>query len=723
MPRKAKQANQDNNNNNVVRNPLKLLLTGEDRLNYKKYERNIKRYNLNQMSHTEALEHEALEHDVQEMLYNHLQQALGYDIKGIINNKFGKHEPTIKVIANMKYIGQSVLSLRFYKNPYSTSSFKRKQKYTFEWIENFSEKVSKYLQEQGVRGGISTALLYQDGWKAGKMSTIGEKVVLHNPNVVYRYDNEVDIPAEFKHFNIFLFLKGQAQGGNSDYNDCFYDCLKYFIFNIDDLLVSPENLKDKLKIKRNDKIKIEHIDKIEKLLKDKYKINITGDFIRTSTVKSSKEINIILEKEHYKPLELKRTYIPCTRFKEKKIILIDKKNDFTCYDGVKKFVMDKKEYNKCIYDFSSDYIIITRDPKGFKDSEGNKLNLSIEEEYDLTIKYADVLKKYSNGLINLYKTGSYHDTALILFDKLLKYIEPEPICQDEATWINDASFSALIWCEKYQGEIYKYDVKSLYPYLMQSTTLKFPIKRGEFKKIDEIKEFPEFGIYRCVINKSNDENINKLFKFNHCDKYTNIDITNARKLGLNITLIQDNKPNFLHYERDKLITFHEAFNMYVKQLFNLKDMKGDTEEIKLLNTASKKILNILWGSLCEIDKRKKYADTYTLEKDDDEDIFEMYPLGNEHKQCESYVIKTVKRNSYYKTRFARLCPFLISQGRKHMSDVMYEYKEYIKQIQTDGFSSCVKIHENKNVLIGELKYEGYNLNGIIEHCNSKNILY
>ena len=561
------------------------------------------------------------------------------------------------------------------------------------------------------------------------MSDISQNVVLHNPNQVYQYVNEVEIPEEFQMFNIFLFLKKDVpapEGGASNFNDCFYDCLKYYIHNIEELIGTPADLKSKLKIKRIDKIKIEHIDEIEKLLKNKYKINITGDYIRTSTINSSKEINIILQKEHYEPVLLKRKYIPYERFKEKKLILIDKIDNFTCYDGEKVFIMDKKEYQKNVYDpnyyFKSEYIIIPRDKRGFKDDNGNKLDLTLEEEYDLTKKYADVLKKYSNGEINMYKTGSYRDTALIFFDKVLKYLEPDELLQDEALWINEASFSALIWCEQYEGEIYKYDVKSLYPYLMQSSTLKFPIRRGDFKKIDVINEYPEFGIYRCIINKSEDVNTNKLFKFNYHNKYTNIDLTNTKKLGLTITMIQDNKPNFLHYSRDKLITFHEAFHLYVKHLFELKDMKGDEQEIKLLNTASKKILNILWGALCEINKIKKYADDYKMKIDDDEEIIEMRMYGDNIK-CISYTIHTVKRSSYYKTRFARLCPFLISQGRKHMSDIMLPYKEHIKHIQTDGFTSTIKIHENKSVSIGELKYEGYNMNGVIRNCNSKNVLF
>ena len=46
------------------------------------------------------------------------------------------------------------------------------------------------------------------------------------------------------------------------------------------------------------------------------------------------------------------------------------------------------------------------------------------------------------------------------------------IIQSEAIWIKESSYSALIYAEKYEGEIHKYDVKSMYPAFMKSTTLK-----------------------------------------------------------------------------------------------------------------------------------------------------------------------------------------------------------------------------------------------------------
>ena len=236
---------------------------------------------------------------------------------------------------------------------------------------------------------------------------------------------------------------------------------------------------------------------------------------------------------------------------------------------------------------------------------------------------------------------------------------------------------------------------------MTSSTLKFPVKRGEFKLIESFPEFVEFGVYRCIINKSEDENLNKLFRFNADNYYSSIDITNAKELNLSIELIQDDKPNCLYYSRNKLITFGEVFNNYVNLLFPLKENK-----VKM----AKDILNILWGSLCEKDKIKKFITTeYNI--DDDEDILELYPTEDN-----GHIIKTVKRNNIYKTSFSRLCPFLTSQSRRHMTKILLPYKDEVQRVQTDGFLITKAIHTNINVKIGELKYEGYTENGIILNC-------
>ena len=163
-------------------------------------------------------------------------------------------------------------------------------------------------------------------------------------------------------------------------------------------------------------------------------------------------------------------------------------------------------------------------------------------------------------------------------------------------------------------------MKSFFPYLLKQTTNAFPIKRGEFRCVEKLNDILEFGIYRCNISyKSVDDDVNKLFRINRKNFYTQLDIYHARKLNLNIELIIDSKPNFLYYSPDKLIKFGEVFKPFVDIMFKLKEEKVPK---------AKEILNILWGGLSEVDKRKHYTKNDIYDTPDNEQIVEIYPTKN-----------------------------------------------------------------------------------------------
>lgn len=640
----------------------------------------------------QQLEYDLKQDEKNEAKLKEVIKSKGYKAKKInkyIEKIVGKFDPKIVHINNLVSKGKDLISIRINENKFENRSF------TLNKIKSLSDKLSQYLNKKDVNGKQMTSLLYGElNWKSGYLRDFGTETKLYNPNDLYNLEIPFEEPKTIKSFNIYIALGNKPTGGNDDkFNDCLFNCLKYFVFDIETYFKSAAELKKFLKLKRDDKVPLSCIDLIEKKLKT-YQINIRGDFIRSSTVSGNKEINIILKDEHYSVEKINRNLLQgVPRFEEKTPIMV---GNFEAYDGNKKWIMTKEEERSIHFNYKSPYIIIPRD-KYSKD-------LSIEVEYEQFIKIADTLKKESKGMVNLYKSGNYRETALALFDRITKFINPEPILQDEAEWIKLSSFSALIWCETYEGPLYKYDVKSLYPSLMNSTTLKFPVKRGEFKLLENFdKEYFDYGIYRCKITKSDDETINKLFKCNFHNYYTSIDLTNAKQLGLKIELIQDNKPNFLYWSRDKTITFQEVFKNYVNILFPLKENKVDK---------AKYILNLLWGALSQVDKRKQYIEKQ-FKIEEDEEICEIYPSSTED---DKHIIKTTKFNSYYKTSFARLCPFIISQGRKIMSNIMFKHRDCIHRIQTDGFVSSKPIIFNTDVKLGELKYEGYCENGIITNC-------
>ena len=610
-----------------------------------------------------------------------------------IQNKFSEYEPQAKVLDKVKYIGHNLISFRFDASEYRGGNFSKNK------VLNISKKMSKYLKSKGIDGKISTAVKHPNyDWRSGYITTIGNKLEIYDPTKYYDVEPDPD-DIKYESFVIYTVIKPKAQGGNDMYNDCLYNCLKYMIYEFDKFFDSPDKLKKYLGLKRVDKIPLNLIEKIENKLST-YQINVRGDYIYTSTIKSNKVINLLLQNEHYTvdTTAIKPLLNKSVRYYEKKPILYDKLT-FEGYDGEIKRKLTIEERNEILYSFSSQYILFDRE------EQKRGIQIPIEEEFKKLIEDINKLKTLSNGFINMYKTGNINNTCLEVFDKMTRFlIEPETILQDEAIWINEATTGSLIWGHQYNGDVYKYDIKSHYPHLMTSKG-KFPIKRGSFEKLKELPlDYYRYGIYRVIIHPSEDENINKLFRFSYNDYYTHTSLEHAKKLNLKIELINDNEPNYLYYSPDKLISFEEVFKPYVMYLFNLKNQGANK---------AKDILNRLWGRLGEYDRSKKY-DEKEININEDEEITELRPCN---KNENVNLIKTNKINKPYKTNYARLIPFLKAMDRKKMSEHMFEYRNNIHQILTDGFLCDKLIHSKIDVKLGELKYEGKFENITIKNCS------
>jgi hypothetical protein len=610
-----------------------------------------------------------------------------------ISKKIDKYDAKIKLLDNIKYIGHKILRIRFDANKFNNNTLYTRQK-----IQKISNDLSQLLYRKGIAGKLLTSINFPDlGWRSGYFSTIGDNVRLYVPQ-----DSDIvaDDPDYFNNFVVYISLAPGNAGGNDKFNDCLYNCLYYYLY---DKLPwdTPIKFKKFLNIPRNDKVPITLISKIEDKLKT-FAINIRGDYVYSSTIKSSKQINLLLENEHYlidKTIPMNRNINYRVSYEEKQPVLYDKLS-FEMYDGIEKQKISKKELNDILYNYKSKYILIDREEK--------KGNLSIEEEYRLLIQDIDIIKKSTNGIINLRKTGNIKDTSLDLFDKFTKFLKhPEIILQDEAEWISNTNTGAIIYAESYNGPGYKYDIRSMYPSIMISSG-KFPIGRGEFNKLDNFDNLSyfQFGIYRCKIIQEND-NDNKLFRFNPKNYYTHTSLEHAKSLGFKIELILDNEPNFLYYSREKLIGFNEVFHKYIDFVFDLKQKKIPK---------SKDILNRLWGVLSEIDRKKYFccSDNETILSPDDEIIsLRPYKLNDDID-----IMECVSKKNYYKTSFARLSPFLISRGRFNISNIIMPHKNNVHRIHTDGFISDIKLDIKLGENLGDLVFEGYCENCNIINCSN-----
>lgn len=640
----------------------------------------------------------------------------GYRIKKIIEKlkEWSGVEPKSVFYEKIKYKKSRIIEFMFNGN------------FTKDIINSTTNKLSHYLERKGIKGEIQNAIDYNDlSWRSGRFGEIGKYIDSHDPT--YNGAFEYTSPNSFKKFAIYLILEDdkqqqpeqpqpnqeQAEMGTDFYkNNCLWNCLNH-ILGDNNPWKKPENLKTFCKLKYCDKIPLDKIPEIEKKLKG-YSINISGDYEYISPIQSNKIIYLKLKDSHIKiDYERANKQTNC-RTEEKQIVLYDKISKIG-FDGSKEWELTQEEKYEYEHSFNSKYLLVYRFHITNKARKTGQFK-TLKEEYGELISEFDKIKKETNGEINFYKTGSVKLTAQTLFNKFSLFLsQPEKLADYENRWIKLATCGALSYSNNdYEGELHCYDINSMYGGIMLGSN-KLAIKQGELKTLtkeefDNIKYFP-YGIYRCQISKSEDENINKFFRYNQYNYYTHISLEQARNLNLNIALIEDSEPNNLFYSRDKIITFSEVFKKYVNYLYDLK--------LKKVSPYIKQLLNILWGSFCEVNKQKKYIGSKTEKElviSDEYVIDSMRPITtNDDIKC----IKVIRKlDNYYKTPYARISPFIISIGRKRMSDLFYKYADKVQYIRCDGIKSSEKLNIELGSDIGDLRYEGYYSNAKIINLNN-----
>ena len=365
------------------------------------------------------------------------------------------------------------------------------------------------------------------------------------------------------------------------------------------------------------------------------------------------------------------------------------------YDGIKHFTITKREINEwsLTKSYTSEYIPIKQET-----------NKSLEETYNAFIEQADILKKQSRGKINLYKAGTLQKASLSLFFYTIHKLKitPDPLKELETKWLINTNHGQMIYKEEITTG-HSYDINSMYASIMRDVNFKIPIKQGTFMKItkaefNELKYY-QYGIYRVQIDNDGSINTRKMFRFNHNNYYTTIDLNMAKILGLKINLIEDVEYNFLSYGKGTTITGSILFKPFVDMVYK---MRQDHK-----NKDFKKILNLLWGSLCASNIS---TFQYDITKDLDINInidTTRHTLINQFIKGDIIKIEYCKTDEYFKYNWIRFKPFLLALGRKKITDVIRPYLDNITYLNTDGFNSNIELTNiNLGVEIGQLKYEG-----------------
>ena len=469
-------------------------------------------------------------------------------------------------------------------------------------------------------------------------------------------------------------------------NKCLYECLKEMIPKDKLFFESAITFKRFLNVKPSDKIDIiQAVPKIEKELKYEYQINVYGQVTYISCVKSDNVINLQVHNNHVviKHNELNLSIKNKTSYEEKIILLYNQKT-FYGYDGEQEFYVSKQLLTD-IYTNRTQYIIIYK----------NNSKISFEDEYKNINNIWYNLKKYSYNKINLKKTGNYKNVALYLFNSFNKTIYTQHINQHEGNIIQNSTTGAIIFYKNYIGPAYEFDIISMYPSILISNLL-IPLQQGEFNVISN-NEFQQkaYGLYHCIINKHKMKEIHNLFRFNNKNWYTHIDIKRAKELKLNITIIENTECNFIYHNSSKCIKATDLFKDYVDILYKLKDKKIE---------GSKMLLNILWGVLCEKRKAKHY-----ISIDENFIIPDNHEILNiKHIDNNKITLHLSHNDNIYKTNYARMCPFLLSQARYNISSIIEPYKNDVINCHTDEFTLPYHPKELQTGFnIGQLKYNGF----------------
>jgi len=394
--------------------------------------------------------------------------------------------------------------------------------------------------------------------------------------------------------------------------------------------------------------------------------------------------------------------------KQRKLIIYE---DTKYYDGKEYHQTTKEQLHEWIFSksYTSKYIPIKKHEEK-----------TFEQTFKDFVKTANALRKASLGLgeeneslVNFYKTGNSIQTAKTIFFNYCnkEKIKPEPITDQEYEFINNSTTGALMFGNNgYTGPVYEYDINSFYPNIMKSNQFKIPIKQGEIKTLSKI-EFEKmkntffcYGIYKCKISS---EQPNKLFRFNKNNFYTTQSLRHAKLLGLNIELI-DEKDNFLYYSKDTLIQGNKLFGYFVETLYKLKKENPNLKEFK-------EILNCLWGLLS---KQKKTSIVIDMNEPSDIDLdTDKINILSQVLEGDKITITYQYKNNNFVYDFGRMKPFLLSQGRLKLCELLVNHIENIEQVNTDGFKSSKKLDIECGDGIGELRYEGERQNVKIINLN------
>ena len=562
------------------------------------------------------------------------------------------------------------------------------------YLKKYADKIFlKYPTAQ-----IFTTIKYEGmGWKSKKSITANYdgNIPIYDPMEIYRnWTRRPNIQSV-----MISMMERPAGGADTDKNDCLFFVISHALEG-QIPFKSPATLKRKLGLNRRDMISLDKIQEVEKLIE--LCIDITGDAEMNSTAAYPRKITIEFKNNHFtigRSQERKQIFNELFKSIHEDLPIVMYRHNFEeertdYYDGKTKFSHHFDEHYAYMKSQTGLLFVDMDNVQLFK-NKGKYFTL--EQAYYNHISIATTLKQLTNGLINLFRSASFKNCVLTALFNTTKSINPEEISAEEHKFLEFATTGALMYqLTADTNNTHYYDINSNYPHSL--TLMSIPTTQGEFRTVGadfletmrtewtETYKTPTF-ILRCKITNPN---TSYLFRHNPTNYYTNYDIQLAFNLGLEINIIEDKQPNLLIY--NTTTKGGDIFKKLVSVLYELKERKID---------GVKELLSILWGGLCQ----KHYDEYYDDDNISSGDLHSITPLNQSQTRCKT---KMVDPNHAYKTRYARLKPFLLSYCRRKFSKIIQKIPiADIVRIHTDGIHLNTLHHDvfNPSSKIGCFKYE------------------
>lgn len=574
---------------------------------------------------------------------------------------------------------------------YTTFPRRDKKLYTKQEVYNLMNEYKQKYENKSIVFEIAVEIP-DLGFRSGKQFLSNQQPTLPDD---YAWD-------ETGQFVVYAWKAPSTQGGkdkNDKNNNCLWKCFCDARFPMNDIPFpwrSASKMKIQLGLSRDDTICYTHLPTIEQNIK--VNINCIGDYEYTSPHNYLRTMTIKLTEGHYTLInDGDSHFIKSLSHKNQILILYfcDNENAI-CYNG-------KELFNKTIEEIQDekskrweDWTFVKTESRIKQENHEmrRKTTDDLILEYKVYVEQVEQLKQATNGSIDMsrYRYSVVEIAKVLVYQHLKTLEKPDAITKVEEVWLMKTFKGGLIYGQDIQLEMaYEYDKNSAYPYYMKQPNFEFPIKEGVFQKLETLPDILSFGMYRVIVEPSNDIHINKLFRFNSVNYYTHYDLKMARELQLNITLVQDEEANCLLYQKNRM-KGSWAFKALIEYLY----------ELKLKNVVLvKEIISSIWGMLCERRKCFRIARPH-IDKEihiENATILSIIPMASGHRL--SYMLNN---KPFFLHDYARLGVFLTSRVRLELASLMLPHKEHIYRFHTDGFITDTLIPEiNLGTNIGQYK--------------------